>query len=219
MAKLKVALTILAALALGGTIGTTPAESPRGSMASMVSPAPPRAAAGRAPFGSSTASSSVASRTGVAIVHPPASRPSQVPPACPLTLGTAAAQASPCQPCPVVVVNPTGLCPPNVPPPAARPVISFCPQPPIVLRPVPGTIELHGLLCGRGFRRSETVTITATSLHGTYSWQVISSSSGSFISPVPTFLCRLAPLMLVAKGSSGDRSNGLSLSASCQVTL
>jgi len=57
------------------------------------------------------------------------------------------------------------------------------------------------------------VTITATGLHGTYSWQVMASSSGTFVSPVPAFLCRLAPVMLVAKGSTGDRSNPLFLPA------
>jgi hypothetical protein len=66
---------------------------------------------------------------------------------------------------------------------------------------------------------NKTVTITATGLHGSYSWQVIATSSGSFVSTVPAFLCRLAPLMLVATGSTGDRSNGLSLSAYCLVTL
>lgn len=124
-----------------------------------------------------------------------------------------------CQPCPGVVANPTGLCPPTAPPPGVHPAIAFCPQPPVVLRPLPGTTELHGILCGRGFRGNETVTITATGMHGTASWQVMASSSGSFVSRLPSFLCRLAPLTLVATGSSGDQSNGLALSESCLVAF
>ncbi len=96
----------------------------------------------------------------------------------------------------------------------------FCPTAPVALQPVPGTIQLHGFVCGRGFYPNETVTLTATGARGTFSWQAQVSSLGSFVSPLPPLLCRFGPLTLTAAGSTGDRSNSLFLSAtSCLPSL
>lgn len=85
---------------------------------------------------------------------------------------------------------------------------------------MPGVIQLQGFVCGRDFHPNETVTLTATGAHGTLSWRVLANSAGSFVSPLPPLLCRLAPLTLVATGSQGDRSNSLLLSATfCLPTL
>jgi len=163
MAKLKIALTILAALTVGsGTIGTAPATSPS-NLPSLQRGAGEGAATGLSILQRGAGEGAAAGLPSLQGGAGEGAGPSRVPPACPPVLG-APAPIFLCQPCPGVIANPTGLCPPTAPPPAVRPVIAFCPQPPIVLRPVPGTIELHGFVCGRGFRGSETVTITALSL-------------------------------------------------------
>lgn len=120
------------------------------------------------------------------------------------------------------------LCPP-IPPPSTPnrppnasipPVITFCPTAPVAIQTAPGTIQIQSFVCGRGFSADETVTLAATGAGHTISWQLAASSSGTFASPLPPLLCRLAPVTLVATGSTGDRSNSLLLSAtSCLPTL
>lgn len=127
---------------------------------------------------------------------------------------TEAPRAVPCPPVP----------PPATPiPPPSRsisPEITFCPTAPVAVSAAPGAIQLKGYVCGRGFHSNETVTLAATGAGHTMSWQLVASSAGTFASPLPPLLCRLAPATLVATGSTGDRSNSLVLSAtSCLPTL
>ena len=99
-------------------------------------------------------------------------------------------------------------------------MITFCPPAPDILQRAPGPIVLRGEVCGWGFHPRETVTLTATGPRGTVSWQVQASASGTFVSPLPPLLCRLAPLTLVATGGQGDRSNPLPVSpAACLPIL
>ncbi len=126
------------------------------------------------------------------------------------------------------VIPPGGVPCPLVPPPTSTPPpsrsdspeITFCPTAPVAIQTAPGTIQLKGYVCGRGFHSNETVTLAATGAGHTMSWQLVASSAGTFASPLPPLLCRLAPATLVATGSTGDRSNSLVLSAtSCLPAL
>jgi len=145
-----------------------------------------------------------------------------------IVLGPSRSTPSPCVARETAIPPSAVPCPP-VPPPATpippplrsiSPEITFCPTAPVAIQTAPGTIQLKGYVCGRGFHSNETVTLAATGSGHSMSWQLAATSSGTFASPLPPLLCRLAPATLVATGSTGDRSNSLLLSTtSCLPAL
>jgi hypothetical protein len=229
MTKLKVGLLLLVVLLVGG--GSVAADS---ASSRHISTSSQPAAAWSA---GTTHTARTALLPSQSATRPCVIRETAVPQAqcaCPPSLA-AAPSVVPCNTCPIATEDPSNVCPPiqptsppnppgtPIPPPApsVAPVITFCPTTPVAVQTAPGTIQLQGYVCGRGFRVGETVTLTATGGGHSVSWQLQASSSGTFASPLPPLLCRLgAPITLVATGSTGDRSNSLLLSAtSCLPTL
>jgi hypothetical protein len=107
--------------------------------------------------------------------------------------------------CPVIIVDPGGACP--VPPIATQARVS------------PATISLCvESLCGRGFRPGDTVLLLATRAEGSTFWRIRADPKGNFRSPLPSPLCRFAPIDLAAHGNHGERSNRLAVgSVGCLV--
>lgn len=119
-----------------------------------------------------------------------------------------------CFPCPPEWETPCPMVSPQPTPQPGLPTIIFCPNPPVPVQSTPGVVQLRGFVCGRGFRPAELVTVTASWSRGHLAWQLHADRVGSFTSPLPPLLCRFVPLMVVASGNEGSRSNALALEAS-----
>ena len=106
--------------------------------------------------------------------------------------------------CLIVTIGPTGACPwpAMVPLRTQRATIFLC----------------SASLCGRGFRPGDTVLLLATRAEGSTFWRTGADRNGNFRSPLPSPLCRFAPIDLDAYGNHGERSNRLFLaSVGCLV--
>jgi hypothetical protein len=105
--------------------------------------------------------------------------------------------------CPVVTIDPSGACPlPAIPvqPWTRRATIFLCSE----------------SLCGRGFRRGDTILLLATRAEGSTFWRTRADRDGNFRSPLPSPLCHFTPVGLTAFDNHAGRSNRLSLaSAGC----
>jgi hypothetical protein len=78
----------------------------------------------------------------------------------------------------------------------------------------PATISLCSeSLCGRGFRPGDTILLLATRAEGSTFWRIQADRNGNFRSPLPSPLCRFAPIDLAAYGNLGERSDRLSLAS------
>lgn len=107
--------------------------------------------------------------------------------------------------CLVVTIDPSAACP--------------LPAIPVQPRTRPPTIVLCSVsLCGRGFRPGDTILLLATRAEGSTFWRIGADRNGNFRSPLPSPLCRFAPIDLDAYGNHGERSNRLFLaSVGCRV--
>jgi hypothetical protein len=78
----------------------------------------------------------------------------------------------------------------------------------------PATISLCSTsLCGRGFRPGDTILLLATRAEGSTFWRIQADRNGNFRSPLPSPLCRFAPIDMAAYGNLGERSDRLSLAS------
>ena len=78
----------------------------------------------------------------------------------------------------------------------------------------PATISLCSTsLCGRGFRPGSTILLLATRAEGSTFWRIQADRNGNFRSPLPSPLCRFAPIHIAAYGNLGERSARLSLAS------
>ncbi len=102
--------------------------------------------------------------------------------------------------CLVITVDPGGVCPVPVIPAGAwvKPAaISICAE----------------SLCGRGFRPGDSILLLATRAEGSTFWRIRTDRNGNFRSPLPSPLCRFAPIDVAAYGNHGERSNRVSLAS------
>lgn len=129
------------------------------------------------------------------------------------------ALAPACPPCPTSVPQHEPPCASTATPPpsAQRPTIFFCPGLPVPIVVGPGPAQIRGTVCGKGFHPGEGVSFLATGRGKDITWHATADSSGNLVAQLPSLLCQIAPLSVIAIGTEGSRSNALSLTTSdCQ---